>query len=83
MQNETSTITKGDMIVEKEMHSNNKSKLVRERDFYRSKFEGMEKKIKSLTTDCAYLKKDNDGLRDRLKEMNKQAFVRNKRNFRR
>ena len=32
--------------------------LVRERDFYRSKFEGMEKKIKSLTTDCAYLKKD-------------------------
>ena len=31
--------------------------LVRERDFYRSKFEGMEKKIKSLTTDCAYLKK--------------------------
>ena len=57
--------------------------LVRERDFYRSKFEGMEKKIKSLTTDCAYLKKDNDGLRDRLKEMNKQAFVKNRRNFRR
>ena len=28
--------------------------LVRERDFYRSKFEGMEKKIKSLTTDSAY-----------------------------
>ena len=49
--------------------------LVRERDFYRSKFEGMEKKIKSLTTDCAYLKKDNDGLRDRLKEMNKQGFL--------
>ena len=43
----------------------------------------MEKKIKSLTTDCAYLKKDNDGLRDRLKEMNKQAFVKNRRNFRR
>ena len=57
--------------------------LVRERDFYRSKFEAMEKKIKSLTTDCAYLKKDNDGLRDRLKEMNKQAFVKNRRNFRR
>ena len=57
--------------------------LVRERDFYRSKFEGMEKKIKRLTTDCAYLKKDNDGLRDRLKEMNKQAFVKNRRNFRR
>ena len=57
--------------------------LIRERDFYRSKFEGMEKKIKSLTTDCAYLKKDNDGLRDRLKEMNKQAFVKNRRNFRR
>mgnify|MGYP006243692289 FL=1 len=57
--------------------------LVRERDFYRSKFEGMEKKIKILTTDCAYLKKDNDGLRDRLKEMNKQAFVKNRRNFRR
>ena len=56
--------------------------LVRERDFYRSKFEGMEKKIKSLTTDRAYLKKDNDGLRDRLKEMNKQAFVKNRRNFR-
>ena len=49
--------------------------LVRERDFYRSKFEGMEKKIKNLTTDCAYLKKDNDGLRDRLKEMNKQALL--------
>ena len=57
--------------------------LIRERDFYRSKFEGMEKKINSLTTDCAYLKKDNDGLRDRLKEMNKQAFVKNRRNFRR
>ena len=57
--------------------------LVRERDFYRSKFEGMEKKIKSLTPDCAYLKQDNDGLRDRLKEMNKQAFVKNRRNFRR
>ena len=57
--------------------------LVRERDFYRSKFEGMEKKIKSLSTVCAYLKKDNDGLRDRLKEMNKQAFVKNRRNFRR
>ena len=57
--------------------------LVRERDFYRSKFEGMEKKIKSLTTDCAYLKKDNDGLRDRLKDINKQAFVKNRRNFRR
>ena len=57
--------------------------LVRERDFYRSKFEGMEKKIKSLTTYSAYLKKDNDGLRDRLKDMNKQAFVKNRRNFRR
>ena len=56
--------------------------LVRERDFYRSKFEGMEKKIKSLTTDCAYLKKDNDGLRDRLKDMNKQAFVKNRRKAR-
>ena len=57
--------------------------LIRERDFYRSKFEGMEKKIKSLTTDCAYLKKDNDGLRDRLKDINKQAFIKNRRNFRR
>ena len=51
--------------------------LVRERDFYRSKFEGMEKKIKSLTTDCAYLKKDNDGLRDRLKENNFTISIEN------
>jgi hypothetical protein len=57
--------------------------LVRERDFYRSKFEGMEDKIKLLSSDCAYLKKDNDSLRDRLKEVNKQAFIKNKRNFRR
>ena len=65
------------------MQQQTNESLVRERDFYRAKLEGLEKKNKQLNEDCAYLKKDNDGLRDRLKEMNKQAFVKNRRNFRR
>ena len=56
--------------------------LIRERDFYRSKLEGLEKQVKVLETDNAYLQKQLDSLRVRLKEMNEKSFHRNKR-FRR
>jgi len=41
------------------MNQTNES-LVRERDFYRSKLESLEKQVKTLGTDCAYLQKQND-----------------------
>ena len=63
------------------MTSTNES-LIRERDFYRSKLEGLEKQVKVLGTDNAYLQKQLDSLRVRLKEMNEKSFHRNKR-FRR
>ena len=56
--------------------------LIRERDFYRSKLEGLEKQVKVLGTGNAYLQKQLDSLRVRLKEMNEKSFHRNKR-FRR
>ena len=40
------------------MNQTNES-LVGERDFYRSKLEGLEKQVKTLGTDCAYLQKQN------------------------
>ena len=56
------------------MNQTNES-LVRERDFYRSKLE-------TLGTDCAYLQKQNETLRVKLKEVNEKSFYRNKK-FRR
>ena len=44
------------------MNQTNES-LVRERDFYRSKLESLEKQVKTLGTDCAYLQKQNETLR--------------------
>ena len=50
------------------MNQTNES-LVRERDFYRSKLEGLEKQVKTLGTDCAYLQKQNETLKVKLKEV--------------
>jgi len=72
MQNETSTITKGDMIVEKEMHSNNKSKLVRERDFYRAKMNELKGRIKTLEYDNAELIKRDQVLSKRVEVLEKK-----------
>ena len=63
------------------MNQTNES-LVRERDFYRSKLESLEKQVKTLGTDCAYLQKQNENLRVKLKEVNEKSFYRNKK-FRR
>ena len=63
------------------MNQTNES-LVRERDFYRSKLEGLEKQVKTLGTDCAYLQKQNETLKVKLKEVNDKSFYRN-RKFRR
>ena len=63
------------------MNQTNES-LVRERDFYRSKLEGLEKQVKTLGTDCAYLQKQNETLKVKLKEQNEKSFYRNKK-FRR
>ena len=63
------------------MNQTNES-LVRERDFYRSKLEGLEKQVKTLGTDCAYLQKQNEALKVKLKEVNDKSFYRNKK-FRR
>tara|TARA_B100000214_G_scaffold359141_1_gene320289 strand:+ start:1479 stop:1673 length:195 start_codon:yes stop_codon:yes gene_type:complete len=63
------------------MNQTNES-LVRERDFYRSKLEGLEKQVKTLGTDCAYLQKQNENLKVKLKEVNDKSFYRNKK-FRR
>ena len=59
------------------MNQTNES-LVRERDFYRSKLEGLEKQVKTLGTDCAYLQKQNETLKVKLKEVNDKSFYRNK-----
>ena len=53
------------------MNQTNES-LVRERDFYRSKLESLEKQVKTLGTDCAYLQKQNENLRVKLKEVNEK-----------
>ena len=63
------------------MNQTNES-LVRERDFYRSKLEGLEKQVKTLGTDRAYLQKQNETLKVKLKEVNDKSFYRNKK-FRR
>tara|TARA_B100000900_G_scaffold144863_1_gene122793 strand:+ start:77 stop:268 length:192 start_codon:yes stop_codon:yes gene_type:complete len=61
------------------MQQQTNESLVRERDFYRAKLEGLEKKNKQLNEDCAYLKKSNDTLLSKVKDLNNQIFYRNKR----
>lgn len=55
--------------MEKEMHSNNKSKLVRERDFYRAKMSELKNKIKALEYDNAELIKRDQVLSKRMEEI--------------
>ena len=44
--------------------------------------ESLEKQVKTLGTDCAYLQKQNETLKVKLKEQNEKSFYRNKK-FRR
>jgi|TARA_X000000950_G_scaffold126955_1_gene158724 chaperonin cofactor prefoldin len=56
--------------------------LIRERDFYRSKLESLEKQVQTLGTDYSYLQKQHDSLKLKLKESNEKSFYRTKK-FRR
>ena len=56
--------------------------LIRERDFYRSKLESIEKQVQTLGTDYSYLQKQHDSLKLKLKESNEKSFYRTKK-FRR
>ena len=64
------------------MMSQTNESLIRERDFYRSKLESLEKQVQTLGTDYSYLQKQHDSLKLKLKESNEKSFYRTKK-FRR
>lgn len=62
---------------------NTNESLIRERDFYKSKVEDLENRVKELSTEHAYIQKQNEDFKVKLKQANSRPFNRFKKSFRR
>ena len=58
-------------------------RLEKKTNFYKSKVEDLENRVKELSTEHAYIQKENEDFRLKLKQANSRPFNRFKKSFRR